>query len=51
MRGNGLCVRGGFRLDIRKTSLEECSSTGTGCPGKWWSHCPWKFSRKEQMWC
>ena len=21
---------------------------GTGCPGRWWSHHPWSFSRKEE---
>jgi len=24
-------------------SLKGLSSTGTGCPGKWWSHHPWRY--------
>jgi len=24
--------------------------TGTGCPGRWWSHCPWRCSRNVEMW-
>jgi len=40
-RGNGLKLRQRFRFDIRKNSLlKEWSSTGRGCPGKWWSHHP-----------
>ena len=23
---------------------------GTGCPGRWWSHCPWRCSRSVEMW-
>jgi len=35
-----------FRLDIRKHFLaEEWSGTGTGCPGRWWSHHPWRCSK------
>ena len=28
-------------------SQEECWDTGTVCPGSWWSHYPWRFSRNE----
>ena len=46
MRGNGLKLcQGRFRLDIRKISLlKEWSGIGTGCPGQWWSHHPWRGS-------
>jgi len=33
---------------IRKNLLSG-GVVETGCPGKWWSHHPWRFSRKE-MW-
>jgi len=26
------------------TSPKEWSGAGTGCPGRWWSHCPWRYS-------
>jgi len=43
MRDNGLKLRQGrFRLDIRKNLLKEWSDIGIGCPGKWWSHNPWR---------
>ncbi|KAM9588566.1 uncharacterized protein ACIBXB_007424 [Morphnus guianensis] len=33
-----------FRLDIRKNSSPKAlSSIGPGCPGKWWSHHPWRY--------
>jgi len=25
--------------------LKEWSSIGTGCPGKWWGHHPWRCSK------
>jgi len=44
MRGNGLKLcQGRFWLDIRKNFFtKEYSGIGTGCPGKWWSHHPWR---------
>jgi len=44
-RGNSLQLhQGRFRLDIRKNSSpEELSSTGRGCPGRWWSHHPCRY--------
>ena len=32
------CARGCSGSMLGNTSLRECSSTGTGCPGRWWSH-------------
>ena len=45
MRGRGLRLcQGWFRLDIRTSSSpKELSSTGTVCPGKWWSHHPGRY--------
>ena len=31
-------------------SQKEWWGVGTGCPGRWWSHHPWRSSRKGQMW-
>jgi len=44
-RGNGLKLcQGRFRLGIRKMSSPKgLSSTGTGCPGKWWIHHSWRY--------
>lgn len=29
---------------------ESVVRIGRGCPGMWWSHCPWKRSRNNWMW-
>ncbi|KAK4826419.1 hypothetical protein QYF61_008952 [Mycteria americana] len=44
-RGNSLKLhQGRFRLNIRKNFFSEgLSSIGTGCPGKLWSHHPWRY--------
>lgn len=51
-RGNGLKLRQGrFRLDtINKNSLLGWSGFGIGCPGRWWSHHPWRGSRGVWIW-
>jgi len=52
MRGDGLKLhQGRFRLDFKKNSSQkEWSGTGTGCPGRWWSHHPWRCLRTVEMW-
>ena len=48
-RGNGPKLRQGrFRLG-NTTSRKECSGTGMGCSGRWWSHWPWRCSKKVWM--
>jgi len=27
--------------------LKECSGTGPGCPGQWWSPHPWRGSKNR----
>jgi len=37
------CVREGLDWILAQISLlKEWSGIGTGCPGKWWSHRPWR---------
>lgn len=35
----------------RITSLKGLLSIGTGCPGRLWSHHPWRCKRNDWMWC
>jgi len=40
------CIRGDLDWILGKISLlKEWSGIGTGFPGKWWSHCPWRCSK------
>ena len=52
LRVNGLELhQRRFRLDTRNiSSQQEWWGTGAGCPGGWWSHCPWRCSRNVEMW-
>jgi len=36
------CVRGGLDWILEKISLVK--GIGVSCPGKWWSHHPWRCS-------
>jgi len=40
---NGLKLRQGILGEI--SSLKEWSGIGPGCPGRWWSHHPWRHSK------
>ena len=45
------CTRAGLDWIFGKiSSLKEWSGTGTGCPGQWGSHHPWRGSKTMQMW-
>jgi len=45
------CVRGGLGWILGKISLQkERSGIGTGCPGRWWCHHPWRGSKNVQIW-
>ena len=33
-----------------KTSYSFAVRIGTGCPGKWWSHCPWWCWTTVEIW-
>jgi len=48
-RGNGLKLcQGGLDWELGKISLlREWSDIATGCPGKWWSHHPWRCSKSR----
>jgi len=49
-RGNGLKLcQGRFWLDIRKNYCSERVVIGIGCPGRWWSHCPWWYLINMEM--
>jgi len=45
-RREGQGISGGSDWTLGKiSSLKEWSDIGTGCPGKWWSPCPWRCSK------
>lgn len=44
-----LC-QGKFRLEIRNNFF-MVSNIGTGCPGRWWNHHPWRYLRNLWMRC
>ena len=53
-RGIGLKMRQGmFRLDIRKNFFTERRthlwSVRIGCPGKRWSHRPWRYLKDARV--
>ena len=44
------CTRGGSVWILgRISSQKERWGSGTSCPGRWWSHCPWKCSRNMEI--
>ena len=46
------CAREGSGWMLGNTpSLKGWSGTGMGCPGKWWSHRPWRCSRNVWTFC
>jgi len=49
MRGNGLKLCQG-RLFGTISSQQEQWGSGTGCPGRWCSHRPWRCWRAVWMW-
>lgn len=45
------CTRGGLDWVLGGiSSWEGWIGAGTGFPGKWWSHCPWKRIRDMWIW-
>ena len=45
------CAKGDSGWILGKISLpKEWCCSGTGCPGRWWSHHPWRCSRAVWMW-
>lgn len=34
----------------RRFLQKGCSDIGMGCPGRQWSHCPWRYLRKDWVW-
>jgi len=44
------CASRGLDWVSGKISLsKQLSSIGTGCPGKWWSHHPWRHFRRVDV--
>jgi len=44
------CIGEGSGWILRKISQKEWCCSGTGCPGRWWSYHPWRYSRAVWMW-
>ena len=44
------CTRRGSGWILGTVSSQEWWGSGTGCPGRWWSHHPWRCSRNVWMW-
>ena len=46
------CTRGGLHWILGTISAQKgWLGIGTGCPGKWWGHHPWRYLRDMRMWC
>jgi len=46
-----ICVRGGSGWVLGKTTPQkERWGIGTGCPGTWWRHHPWRCSKTMEVW-
>ena len=43
-------TRGGSCWKLGKNSLKEWWDIGTGCPGRWQSHCLFRCSRNVEIW-
>lgn len=43
------CTKGDSGWTLENTSLKEWSGSGMGCPGRGWSHRPWRCWRKVYM--
>jgi len=42
------CVRGALDWRLGKMPLlKEWSGIVTGCPGRWWGHHPWRYTKKH----
>ena len=52
MRDDGLRLcQGEFKLSTRKGFFtERVVMQWHCCPGRWWSHRPWRYSRTVEMW-
>jgi len=44
------CTRGDSGWILGKNySPRQWSGVGMGCPGRWWNHHPWKYSRSVSV--
>jgi len=49
--GKAFSVWDTLRLDTRKNFFSEREvMQWHSCQGRWWGHCPWKYSRTVKMW-